>query len=183
MKDTTPDTVYTDRADAYSQYHDGNDNALEREKSAQFWVERARVDAEAAAVQAKIAASYLNERYSQRRQDLAQATEDTAQLAAQNAHRAEEELLIGDFEATIKAGRASHHLVTQAHESARLAAIDETELGRCPHCMARLELLMPLPDATNHRTHFRCAACGTLWRAVHSSERVLLERITESQQE
>jgi hypothetical protein len=179
MEDTSRDQIQADPANADSQYHDAHDDELEREKSAQFWVQRARVDAEAAAVQAKIAAPYLTEKYSQRRRDLAQAAEDTAQLATQNALLAEEVLRMGDFEATIKAGRVSHTLLTQAHESARLAAIDETELGRCPHCMARLERLMPLPDETNYRTRLCCISCGTIWRGRHTADGVLLERVTE----
>ncbi len=180
MTDTIRDQVLADRADAYSQYHAARNEALEHEKSAIFWVQRARADAESAIIQAKMAARYLTEGYSQRRRHLAHAAEDAAQLATQNARHAEEELLTGDYDATIKAGRASRNLVAQAHESARLAAIDETELGRCPNCMARLQRLMPLPDATRHRsTHFNCESCGLLWRAVSAFDGVLLERVTE----
>lgn len=157
------------------------------EGTARLWMKRAMGDSEWAAAAADEASIYLAAEYSDRRRSLAQDAQAAAQQAAQNAQDAEKALINRDYQAAIEKGRAAPDFRNAAIEAARLAAIDETELGRCIRCMAlnsrfkgQARRIEPLADGTRRlEKRYVCSNCRTRFSEVYTYEGVLLERTKE----
>lgn len=144
-------------------------------------------DSHDAAFAAGLAYPFTDVKYSERRQILARDAQVAANEAYRHMQQAEERFYLGDYEAVVVAQRQVHACLETAQETARLAMIDETELGRCPRCLTPAErlstLAQPAPAASDGSRRwmkkFLCGSCNTPWREIYSDGNALIERSEE----
>jgi hypothetical protein len=157
----------------------------EMEQLAKEALQTAVRDSHDAAFAAGLAYPFIDAKYSERRQKLAQEAQAAANDAYLHLQQAEKSFYLGDYNAVIEARQQVQECFEKARETARLAMIDETELGRCPKCLAHMDRLSAMAQLTSPgddgarrwEKHFLCGSCNTPWREIYSDSNVLIERI------